>query len=201
MKKFYALLLSSAFLLAACGPGPTQNNNNNIKIDISEKLLQALGKQDGKTETDTGSQSTNTQTRGSINTDTETKVDVSLELKKEIEQAIHDNANALNTRDLAAFSSSLHPSSQIQAAMPDIFYFLMQAQTSYNIVSIQIQSQSDTSATALVERRTTDLSGTINQQILYTLQKSGSQWKVFFMVDQSSNTDFDSGEFEDDCCF
>ena len=94
---------------------------------------------------------------------------------------IKANANALNSQDLNSYATTLHPESQITRYMPDIFWLLVQAQTRYQINDLEVDEQNDSVASVWVDRSTSDISGTIEQDIIYTLKKSGSSWKIYFM--------------------
>ncbi|MEZ0374376.1 MAG: hypothetical protein ACAI44_35140 [Candidatus Sericytochromatia bacterium] len=107
----------------------------------------------------------------------------SIPFNPEQEQAlfavIRANAEALNTKNLAAYSATLHPDSQITSYMPNVFNLLVEATTSYKLNKLTVRDFTGTSATVLVARSTTDKSGTIEQEILYSLRQSGPDWKIF----------------------
>lgn len=173
-----ALSLGLLLLLSGC---PTQSNAVNISID--PELLESIS----------GTQAANKAKATGSTQKVDTSIDASVPVESVAEdveaaifQAIDDNANALNTQNGDAFIRTIHPQSQINAAMPDLFILLVQSQTRYNILDKQLQSKSESAASVLVQRRTSDLSGTINQEILYTMRTDGDQWKVFFMTDQSN---------------
>ena len=178
-------LLMGILMLSAGLSGCDQKINQQVVIDKS--LLETLS---GRTGSDSKSPNATPTSPQPSSQSTPRPVDVPLNVplsdESAIRQIIQDNANALNSQDVGAFSNSLHPQSQIMNFMPDIFNVLVQYQTRYRINEIEITSKSESSASAYVYRSTTDISGTIEQDIIYTLRKSGDAWKVFFMeVDQS----------------
>lgn len=190
MKKLLSLLLLAALtpVLSSCGE---QKINQQVVIDKSLlEVLQGKGK-DGSVATPSGNPSSTPSPTASVD------VNINPNVEREIKQAIQDNATALNSQDINAFASSLHPESRFTSFMPDVFYLLVQAQTRYRINGMSVESQSDTSASVLVDRSTSDISGTIEQEILYTMRKSGTSWKVFFMEVQSQGG-FSGDEFDDD---
>lgn len=108
--------------------------------------------------------------------------------QKALIQVIHDNANALNGDDLSQYQATLHEDSDFMRLMPAIYLDLRRLQTQYNVADTKIQSQSAEIASVLVRRRTSDFTGTIEQEVLYTLRKNSSKnWKIFSMVVQTSH--------------
>lgn len=110
-------------------------------------------------------------------------VDASLE--DLLNKSIQANASALNAQDVNAFTDSLHPQSPYMPYMPNVFYSLMQNETRYKINKITVQDATETTANVVVSRSTTDKSGTIEQELLYSMKKSGTAWKVFNITDQT----------------
>ncbi len=101
-------------------------------------------------------------------------------------QVIHDNANNLNGDNITEYWATLHTDSQFNQLMPAIYTDLRNARTQYNIVEAKIQSQSADIASAIVKRRTSDFTGTVEQEVLYTLRTNrDGKWKIFNMVIQS----------------
>lgn len=104
----------------------------------------------------------------------------------DIFQVIHDNANSLNGDDIKGYTITLHDDSEFMRLMPAIYMDLRRFQTRYNIVSAKVQSLSAEIASVDVKRRTSDYTGTIDQDILYTLRKNSSgSWKIYTMVNQT----------------
>lgn len=169
-----SLSLAAAVLLLACA-----EQSNAVNVSIDPELLQNLAGGRGAGNSSDAPDETNKPTPSGI--------DVAPEVQRAIFQAIDDNANALNVQDLRAYYQTLHPDSQFTALMPDVYYVLTtQYQTRYNILDKSIQSQSEDSASVLVRRRTSDTSGTLNQEILYTMRTFEGDWRIFFMTDQSN---------------
>ena len=109
--------------------------------------------------------------------------------QKALVQVIHDNANALNGGDEGQFTASFHSDSEFSKSESlASFYQRLRNQyfTRYNIVETKIQSQSADIATVIVKRRTTDYTGTIEQDVLYTLRKQAGSWKIFSMYIQAA---------------
>ncbi|MGV3523948.1 MAG: hypothetical protein ACO1RX_06975 [Candidatus Sericytochromatia bacterium] len=177
MKRVLLGLLPACVLLTAC---PSPNVNQNVQVTLDQKLIDGLLKPSANP-TASSPPTPDTPAAPPANSGS-----IDAEANADIEQVIYDNANALNTQDVNAFYNTLHPASEFATYMPDIFYALLQYQTRYNIRSQQVQSVSGNSASVLVSRRTSDISGTIDQEILYTMQQSNGVWKVYFMTDQSN---------------
>lgn len=174
--KRLSLALISSVLLFACGAEQT----NVVNISIDEELLQSIaGSQTTSETTATGSQ----RPAGGLPFDDKQPVDnVPANVQAEIFAAIDANAEALNSRNLQAFTNSLHPESQIASAMPRLFEILVQNETRYIILDKSLQAKAEEGAVVLVGRRTRDVKGTLNQTIRYTMRKHNGQWKVFFMA-------------------
>ena len=164
----------------------TNDNKNVVNVNIDEKLLEAIrGKTGSKEPNETPSEIPPPKKPLEL-PDTDPDLELNHESERIIFQVIDDNANALNAQDIDPFIDTLHPESEFMSVMPDLFYYLIQAQTRYNILDKSVQSLSESSASVLVLRRTSDLSGTIDQEILYTMRKSGDDWRIYFMTDQTS---------------
>lgn len=103
-------------------------------------------------------------------------------------QAIHDNANTLNGDDITKYWATLHVDSDFSKGMPALYTSLRNSRVQYNIIEAKIQSQSADIASAIVKRRTSDFTGTVEQEVLYTLRtdKDG-KWKIYSMVTQSQH--------------
>lgn len=194
MKKvlLMSLLAGLTIGLNACGE---QKISQNVTIDKS--LLEVLqGKASGgNTPTTKPSAGTASPEPGSSSTPSSpprntsgTGASANVGAEAELRAVIQANGTALNNQDLNAFAQTLHPQSKITQFMPDIFYLLVQAQTRYRFNSMTVEAQNENTATVYVDRSTTDISGTIEQGIVYSLQKSGPNWKIFFMeVDNSDD--------------
>ncbi len=112
---------------------------------------------------------------------------------KALQQIIQENADALNSQNLSAYTSTLHPQSPFFQAMPNLFISLTQIQLQYRVHSSQLISESNGTATVMVQRTSTSNVGFSNDNVLYTLRQSGSALKVYYMeVDESG------GNFSDD---
>lgn len=104
-------------------------------------------------------------------------------------QVIHDNANALNGGDPDKFKASFHADSEFTKLLPDFYVRLRETfRTRYNIVETKLQSQSADIASVIVKRRTTDYTGTIEQDVLYTIRKSQGNWLIFAMDIQAARS-------------
>lgn len=112
-------------------------------------------------------------------------VTVDASLEEQLSKSIQANADAVNAQDVSAFTDSLHPQSQYMPYMPNVFYSMVQNQTRYKLNKITVQNATESTANVLVSRSTTDKSGTSEQEILYSMKKSGTAWKVFFMENTS----------------
>lgn len=186
MKK--SLVMSLLVTVAALGLNACGDQKITQQVTIDKSLLEALqGKTttkstDGATTTTTPSAKPSpTSSSGSSSGSSSDDSDASA-AELPIFVAIRSNALALNTQDIQGFTNTLHPGSQFMAYMPNLFYLLIQAGTHYAINDMKVQRNDGTDATVLVNRDTTDISGTINQQITYTMRKSGTVWRVFFMA-------------------
>lgn len=185
MKK--SLVMSLLVTVAALGLNACGDQKITQQVTIDKSLLEAL---QGKTTTKSTDGATTTPTPAAKPSPTSSSSagsssdDDSGEPPEEqaLFVAIRSNALALNTQDIQGFTNTLHPGSQFMAYMPNLFYLLIQAGTHYAINDMQVQRNDGTDATVLVDRDTTDISGTINQHITYTMRKSGTAWRVFFMA-------------------
>lgn len=190
--------LSILLATTACGTDQAttnQINNDNknvVNVNISKELLEAIqGKSSGdpsKTPSKANPSATPSDSPSPLpsispsNKPDPDSLDLSTSEKDAILQVVDDNAKALNSQDIDAFSDTVHPDSEFAQYMPDLFYYLLNANTQYEIVNDYIDTVSGNSASVIVYRRTTDVAGTVDQEIVYTLRKDGSDWKIFNMI-------------------
>jgi len=178
-----SLVMSLLVTVAALGLNACGDQKITQQVTIDKSLLEAL---QGKTATKSSdgdatptpkptpkpsSSASDSDSSSSSNSD-----------EQALFTAIRSNATALNNQDLQGFTNSLHPGSQFMAYMPNLFYLLVQAGTHYALNDMAVQRNDGSDATVFVDRDTTDVTGTINQHITYTMRKSGSSWRVFFMA-------------------
>jgi hypothetical protein len=183
MKKalLMALLVLGSGSLAACDQKVSQ------QVVIDKSLLEVLQGKSGPKEGSTTPPSAKPNPTPTPGSDDDPTVEVSVSDEQAIRAVIQANADALNSQNLPAYSATLHPESQITAYMPNVFYVLVQYQTRYRINDLEVEELNGNNASVWVQRSTADLSGTIEQDIIYTLRKSGSNWKIFFMEDENSS--------------
>lgn len=184
MKKalLMALLVLGSGSLAACDQKVSQ------QVVIDKSLLEVLQGKSGPKESGTPTTTPSAKPNPTPTPkDDDPVVEVNVSDEQAIRAVIQANADALNSQNLPAYSATLHPDSQITAYMPNVFYVLVQYQTRYRINDLEVEELNGGNASVWVQRSTADLSGTIEQDIIYTLRKSGSNWKIFFMEDENSS--------------
>lgn len=165
---FLSCLLGAVGCLAACTPGSvTQVNENNISVKISEELIQAIQ----------GAQKGETATQGS-----EKPVDSGVEATDEIKTLITTNADALNRKNYQDYFATFHMDSPFKSTLGGIFQQLDQTQVRYQIKHTSVQTQTTSDASVLVSRTTFNVYGQTEEEVLYTLRKEGSDWKVYFLA-------------------
>lgn len=202
MKKTLLMVLVALSGLTACGD---QKITQQVTIDKS--LLDALqGKATGTTTTPntTASVSPSPPTGSSPTPTNGTSVGTSVGVStdsKVVLKVIQDNADALNTENIGAYTDSLHPDSLFYKAMPSLFTKLVQGQLKYRINSSQVITHTTTQATVKVDRSTGSLGGVSHDLVLYTLLPSGSTWKIYTMELQGTVPSFDNSGSDDDFCF
>lgn len=196
MKKTLLMVLLALSGLTACGD---QKITQNVTID--KTLLDALqGKANGTATPNTPASVNPAPPSGSSSTGTSTQVSVSTD-SKVLLKVIQDNADALNTQNIGAYTETLHPQSPFFKEMPNLFVALVQGQLQYRINSSQVLTHTDSEATVQVDRSTSSSAGTSHDQVLYTLRQSGTSWKVFFMQLTATAPSFDDSGSDDDFCF
>lgn len=168
-------LFSTAFLVfTGC------ENNAGKNIVVSPNIIVGGATSGSTSGSNSGSTSGNTTpTPTPTVTSTPTPVPDSAAVKKQIEQVVHDNANAINNDDYDALFASLHPSSPINAEMQvarasGISSFGVRQE----IISVDVSSVSEASATAKVRRKVSNFFGTFTEEAIYTLKKSDQRWGI-----------------------
>lgn len=178
-------LALSLLLLGLTACPVTQNTANNIANDnivnvtIDQALLEAIrGKvgQDAVTPSPAPLLS---------NPSPDLEIAKEPEMAQQITQAIKDNADALNKQDRKLYAAGFHPDSVFIPEVNSIFDFLLETKTNYFILEADIERMSVNRAAVYVNREVTNIYGTVEQDILYTMRRSDNDWKIYFMTDQT----------------
>ncbi|MBT9543764.1 MAG: hypothetical protein IV090_00095 [Candidatus Sericytochromatia bacterium] len=173
MKKspvFLSLFATSLLLFAGC------ENNAGKNIVVSPNIIVGGATSGSNSGSTSGSNSSNTS---SVTASPAPSLPDSSAVKKQIEQVIHDNANAINTDDYDALFASLHPSSPINAEMQAARSAgFNNFGTRQEILSVDVTSVSEASSTAKVRRKVTNSLGTVTEEAIYTLKKNDQRWGI-----------------------
>lgn len=176
MKKnlvFLSFLSASALLLAAC------ENNAGKNIIVSPNIIVGGATSGSSSGSNSGSTSTSGSSTSSVTASPLPSVPDSAAVKKQIEQVVHDNANAINTDDYDALFASLHPSSPINAEMQAARSSgFTNFGTRQEILGVDVSSVSESSSTAKVRRKVTNSFGTVTEEAIYTLKKNNERWGI-----------------------
>jgi hypothetical protein len=100
--------------------------------------------------------------------------------RKQIEQLIADATHAINTDDLDGIMATYHPTS------PELLLFqqlkasgITQLGLRIENQSIEVTSISENTATAKVRRKTTNMMGSMLEEVIATFKKNGDRWGIY----------------------
>ena len=100
--------------------------------------------------------------------------------RKQIEQLIADATNAINTDDLDGIMTTYHPTS------PELLLFQQLKASGITQLGLRIENQSvevtsisENTATAKVRRKTTNMMGSFNEEVIATFKKNGERWGIY----------------------
>lgn len=96
----------------------------------------------------------------------------------QIRKTVEDNINAINTQDLTALLNTIYPDSQLRRDLETYGNQVFMGQTRHHLQELNITSKSEASASASLKRRVTDITGTVDEEALYILRKSGDRWLI-----------------------
>lgn len=96
----------------------------------------------------------------------------------QIRKTVEDNINAINTQDLTALLNTIYPDSQLRRDLETYGNQVFIGQTRHHLQELNITSKSETSASVSLKRRVTDVTGTVDEEALYVLRKSGDRWLI-----------------------
>lgn len=170
--------LSLTLVLSAC---PTQEVGQSVNITIDRDLLEKVT---GKIPEDQAIPETTESVPPPVEPEEEfiqtpdlDEADFEAE-QEAMFQVVYDVANGLNNWDIATFSNALHPNSAFAANMPLFFNQLVEAGTTHQINSIDVEEQEESSAVLFVNRYSTAFGVGQTEDLFYDLVKTNGEWKL-----------------------